>query len=660
MGITDPLVHMVRRMRQRTTELERHREELQGQRAELQRRWDALGKEVEAERCKLKLAEATMELMGLQDEKRILEDEEDGEDESWGQGEEEEEGGRGAARREEDTKSITEAQASVISQINALSLTLSRRLTLLPLSQAAAGPSGGCKRPQPDYEDGGPRLSLVTALPLSVWQEHLTPMLSTSEAAGLRGVCKALKGVMDDCPIELKSYVRAADLDAALTCFPATTRLCLTAYPYIVMAEEMRMTGLLREHGGTLKRVEIQGKGAERLLSYAVQAGALPNLTYFHFLLASPLHRQILAGGTLRLLEEVDVRIERAGGEQVVALEPLRRLPHLKSLRLICGGVPEAAFPPFTSPSLKTLRLGIDPPVTFERLLRDLPSTLRAGGAALQEIELDCKVGLPADCGAALAQVLLACSSSLKAFKLWRLQSAVGDACIRDLVPGLVRCCATLEVLYCPWPVFRALPATCPTFPRLTELNLVPRYERNPAFTPNVWNMMADGRLPALASLSTHLHTLPLSEEGGGRLARAFEAVGGTLRRLVLRQAGCPQGWDLPAGACYELGAAIGKLRRLRYLHLELFEDGRNHHAVGRGMAASGGCPELFEVSVSGLKRNLEWVTYEPSLIVPSVRDRPWLARIIHRGGGAGCCWPAACLVQMGYRYRIKTSELVH
>jgi hypothetical protein len=68
------------------------------------------------------------------------------------------------------------------------------------------------------------RLSLVTALPLSVWQDHLVPMLSSKEANLLRGVCKALRGVMDECPVELGD-VRAEKLKAALTCFPAAQSL---------------------------------------------------------------------------------------------------------------------------------------------------------------------------------------------------------------------------------------------------------------------------------------------------------------------------------------------------------------------------------------------------------------------------------------------------
>jgi hypothetical protein len=39
----------------------------------------------------------------------------------------------------------------------------------------------------------------------------------------------------------------------------------------------------------------------------------------------------------------------------------------------------------------------------------------------------------------------------------------------------------------------------------------------------------------------------------------------------------------------YELGVAVGKLRRLKDLALDLSEDGRAYHAVAQGLAASGG-----------------------------------------------------------------------
>jgi hypothetical protein len=136
--------------------------------------------------------------------------------------------------------------------------------------------------------------------------------------------------------------------------------------------------------------------------------------------------------------------------------------------------------------------------------------------------------------------------------------------------------------------------------------------------------------------------------EEGGRLGRAFEAVAGTLKRLTLL-GGTVDG--LPAGACHELGAAIGKLRRLSYFHLEVFKDGADCHAVGRGLAASGGCPELFELEVSGIEKNVERLTHEPSLIVPSVRSLSIMSCL---GTEEEMLLLCCGLVQVGYKHGLQ------
>jgi hypothetical protein len=384
------------------------------------------------------------------------------------------------------------------------------------------------------------------------------------------------------------------------------------------------MVEVLREHGGTLTRVEAYGSGGEQLFWFAVRAGALPNVTCLRCMRlvpANPIHREILWGGMLRRLERLEVSSHPAD------LGPLRCCPHLRLLDLKYDDVPEAGsrppfIPPFIPASLKSLILDIRHVATFESLLCELPFMLQASGAALEEIQIT--TGLPwsavfsAEGGAALAQVLRTCASSLKTFRL-KAHTRESSGCIRHLETGLMSCCGTLEVLDCSWEVFTALPANCPSFTRLTRLVL--DWPRG-----LTWDVIASGRVPALATLSVQVSREMVVGEGGGVLARALASVRGTLRGLVLssfRAGDLPAGADeLPAGASYELGAAIGKLRRLSSLYLYgLFTDGRDYHAVGQGMAASGGCPELFEVRLTGVKTNHDWLTYKPGLIVPSVRD---------------------------------------
>jgi hypothetical protein len=175
---------------------------------------------------------------------------------------------------------------------------------------------------------------------------------------------------------------------------------------------------------------------------------------------------------------------------------------------------------------------------------------------------------------------------------------------------------------------------------------------------PLVWDIMAKGRLPALASFSADFYPESVRGWGDGygarkvgrRLRRAFEAVAGTLRRLTLRAGSGYQEDELPAGAAYELGAAIGKLRRLRYLDLNLFRHGRQYSALGRGMAASGGCPELFEVVVGGVTEAVDWLTFEPSMIGPSVRGLRISACTTDDEALLLCCG----FVERGYRCRLE------
>jgi hypothetical protein len=371
----------------------------------------------------------------------------------------------------------------------------------------------------------------------------------------------------------------------------------------------------------------------------------------------------------------------------MAALEHLRCLPHLRSLRLwLDRGALEVAFPPFIPPSLKELDLNITDGTVFESLLRELPSMLQASGASLEAIELSSLGEVRAECGAAIAQVFRTCSSTLKTVKMILYWGPFpGAVCFRELALGLTSCCHTLEVLHCPWEVFSALPATCPSFARLGNLTLSGAGEAIDLASP-AWDTMANGRLPALADLYVWAsHDFKLTRvderegagEGQGRFSCALGAVAGTLKKLSLgrtskevvpaevchevctaigklprlRNLSLYLGNGLPAGASYELGAAIGNLRRLRCLILHLFDGGRDYQAMGQGMAASGGCPELFKVRLAGVSENIDRLTYEPSVIAPSVRE-------LEFEGGRGsedealllCCG----LVQMGYKHRLR------
>jgi hypothetical protein len=484
------------------------------------------------------------------------------------------------------------------------------------------------------------------------------PWLSVQTATRLRVVCKALKALVREWPMPLKQViVWDSDAEAALTCFPAAESLRIRGAEAPPPAEEYRLVELLRRHGGTLKEVVDCSSHGGFLIS-AVQAAALPNLAKMRMLVGHRLHGQILGRNLLGRLEEMEAII--TSGQHVASLEPLRCLPRLRCLRLSVVDAWRSTFPNFITPSLKSLTLSIWPIIALESLLRELPSMLQASGGSLEEfmiIEERENATLSAEGIAALAQVLRSCSTTVKTLKLPGGSRFVTIQ-IRELVPCLTSCCDTLEVLHCHWAVFGALPPTGPVFPRLTELCLERGpYQRGIDSEARPLAIMINGRLPALASLSLSYVYGYLCGEGGGeggvgqKLTLAFEAVASTLRRLSLNGGGVSwyEGEALSEATRHTLGEAVGKLRRLTYLKLDLFSDNRDYTALARGMAASGGCPELLEMEVHGFRSDS--FIHQPSVIVPSVRDLYIAGRCTEDEALLLCC---ALVRSTGYKHRLR------
>jgi hypothetical protein len=338
-------------------------------------------------------------------------------------------------------------------------------------------------------------------------------------------------------------------------------------------------------------------------------------------------------------------------------MEHLRQLPHLRDLMIqgLRAPLPETVFPAFIPPSLKTLTLDHFHGPVLESLLQQLPPMLQASGAGLVQLTVITAVTISEESGTALARVLHTCSPTLKTF---RIISADVSASIVDrdsafeVALGL-ESCGGLERLEVPGEIFCSLPPTCPTFTRLTHLTF--KGDNAPIdLTSPVWDLVASGLLPALTDLHIEASKgLSWGGEGQCGLARALEGVAGTLTRLTLEDLALSN--VPPSAACRKLGAAIGKLRRLTFLSLRLSKDGRSYQAMGRGLAASEGCPLLSELHLKEVSRqNLGCLAYEPSLIVPSVQDLH-----ISAGGPRGegdddvLVLVLYCgLVQMGYKHR--------
>jgi hypothetical protein len=148
---------------------------LRGEVTELQAQWEALVEELEAKRRSLSLAEATVELVR-----------------QWGER---------VAQVDEGVTAVD--VASTVQDRARAEVSTRASVACTPASVTQADPfpppqGAGSKRPHTSVAvDGGQdptRLGLSTALPLSVWQEHLTTWLPLREVVRLRTVCKASFG----------------------------------------------------------------------------------------------------------------------------------------------------------------------------------------------------------------------------------------------------------------------------------------------------------------------------------------------------------------------------------------------------------------------------------------------------------------------------------
>jgi hypothetical protein len=349
----------------------------------------------------------------------------------------------------------------------------------------------------------------------------------------------------------------------------------------------------------------------------ALEQGALPSLTSVAADLRFVKDRGSLLGGLLSGTRELCLKVKcyHALEPQLEALGLVRQLPALATLALDVFRAEHdepVQWPPFIPLSLKALRIvceGGGP--SGQSLLRALPGMLGASGARLERLEITIPDGFE-DLGDGLvhlAQALRCCSPTIRVFRLVtddnfiNVNSESGDheeqeerlrVQWADLLAG-VSTCRELEVL-----VLLEVPTLFPpgtAFPRLTHLEVSddsPGLQSDPG-TMGLWELMASGGLPALAKLKVWLGCVG---EGDTRVAPALEAVAGTLTELFL---------TTPDDGCwvergYELGVAVGKLRWLKDLALDLSKDGQAYHAVAQGVAISGwgGAPSPPAVAGEG------------------------------------------------------------
>jgi hypothetical protein len=353
----------------------------------------------------------------------------------------------------------------------------------------------------------------------------------------------------------------------------------------------------------------MSGATASDLIHTALQDGMFPSLKAMDVNLALESARASLTQGLLGGMHELRLTVEckHGLGPQMAALGLVRQLPALATLELNVhgGGNDPVQWPPFLPPALKALHIDGSWAWSWtDGLLPALPGMLGASGARLERLELTIawQYEFLGDGLVHVAQALRCCSPTLKALHIasdaddqlvcdseaedYEDQKALLRVEWTELLAG-VSACRELQVLKLPAYVeAESLFPPGTAFPRLTHLEIGDDAREHPLGAGGVelWEVMASGGLPALANLWVTLE----GREGGmeevrSRVAPGLEAVAGTLTHLRL-------GWrcnEVSVG--HELGVAVGKLRRLEDLALDLSDDGRVYHAFARGVAGSGG-----------------------------------------------------------------------
>jgi hypothetical protein len=504
------------------------------------------------------------------------------------------------------------------------------------------------EQPRPSSPRVEPQPPSVSALPMVVWEEHLLLLLKCEEAARLGRTCKSLTVVVREHFRDVGT-IKVQALPAALTTFPRARSLILEDdrldWSRSLEAENMALLQHLCEggRGRHLEVVRSASEDASGVVHKALQRGALPSLKAMDLDLECAVQRASLTRGFLGSLQELYLVVD-AIDAQLAALGLVRQLPALTKLEVSVFGDPgdpdRVQWPLFIPPSLRTLRINVAEcgPSSVRSLLGALHDMLVASGARLERLE----VHTPSDFEEMgdgllhLAQALRCCSPTLRAFLLGtcdngmlRIDEKADDydghmQRLRDhwadLLAG-VSACRELQVLVLPNIEVEPLFPPGTAFGRLTHLQVWDYKRKHPpdAGVMGLWELMASGGLPALAKLIVMLDGRCVRlEEVMTRVAPALEAVARTLTHLHL----AVFEWrndEVPVG--YELGAALGKLRRLKDLVLGLFRDGQVYHAVTQGWFVSAWgrpLPLLWRVRVLMQVHSNSYLL--ASLLLPSVR----------------------------------------
>jgi hypothetical protein len=480
-----------------------------------------------------------------------------------------------------------------------------------------------------------------------VWEDHLLPLLTCKDVARLGRTCKALGVVVREHFRDVGTIV-GKSMMAALTTFPRARTMMIDVGQGCQDVEALVQWMHEEGRGRYLERLTTSDV-YEDLVHEALRRGVLPSLKTLIAVLKCGTHRASLTEGLVADMHDLCLIIDSTGAlePQLAALSLVQQLSALDKLevstRLYEDDDDFGEWPPFIPPSLKALRIKLytEAPSPNESLLRALPGMLEASGARLDRLD----VILPfyfeyiGDGLVHLTQAVRCCSPSVRSFRFatddWEILQMDDEAedyasqverlrvHFTEVMAG-VSACRELEVLVLPRIEVEPLFPPGTAFGRLTHLQISDHERGHPpaAGVMGLWELMASRGLPALAKLSVRLEgRWGGVEEVRRRVAPALEAVAGTLTHLHLEKVDYANWRSDEVEVGYELGVAVGKLRRLKDLALDLSTDGGVYHAVAEGLAASGGEPPLsllWRVSLpEGVSTNADQVA---SLLLPSVR----------------------------------------
>jgi hypothetical protein len=515
---------------------------------------------------------------------------------------------------------------------------------------------------------------------MALWEDHLLAPLTCKDAGQLACTCQALRVVVREHFKDL-GRIKLKKLQAALTTFPKARLVALQPdYSGTWAAPEREpLVEWLRAGGHGRYLTRYVAEDASLLYQFpvfeALRGGAFPSLRSVAATLKREPHRvAILMEGLVTAMHEVRLEVSpsQEWEHKLAALGLVRQLPFLNKLDLKVrnyGGIPiegPVQWPPFMPSSLKTLSInvGLCGASLSQSLLSALPGMLGASAARLDRLEvlIPTVQGGLGDGLVHVAKSLRYCSQSLKGLHLdtcligvsgEREDYTAKSARLRvewaDVLAG-VSACRELRVLVLP-PYIDAEPVfpKGTAFGHLAHLDICDYKRERPSGEDvmGLWELMASGRLPALATLRVTLRTQEGVEDVRTQVAPALAAVAGTLTHLYIRE-GAEDFWrSIEVGMAYELGKAVGKLRRLKDLVLQLSQDGRAYKAVAQGLAASGEdrpLPLLWQVGVGRvIQANADLLA---SLLLPSIR-----VLVTCTGNNQETLLLACALRQRGYKH---------